>query len=154
MGSAMQIILEPYPIPERGTFQIQETVTIQVSADEARHQVDRWLLHEVNSQMGADQPVLVVGERSVWRVPIYWSAPHVGHVGIVGSVEVDVLNSEMDRSAQRIAELVTRAQGLAAGLPPYQPRQAPAAYLATHVTPTHQPGRPPGNPRDLLSTSS
>lgn len=150
----MQIILEPYAIPERGTFQIQETVTIQVTADEAKRQVDRWLLHEVNSQMGAEQPILVVGERSVWRVPVYWSAPHVGHVGIVGSVEVGVLSGEMDSSAQRKAEFIQRAQELAAGLPPYQPREAPVAYLANHVVPTHQPGRPPGNPRDLLSTSS
>jgi hypothetical protein len=78
----------------------------------------------------------------------------VGHVGIVGSVEVDVLSGEMDNSAQRKAELMQRAQELAAGLTPYQLREAPAAYLANHVAPTHQPGRPPGNPRDLLSTSS
>jgi hypothetical protein len=150
----MQIILEPYTIPERGTFQIQETVTIRVSAAEAKRQVDRWLLHEVNSQMGAEQPILVVGERSVWRVPVYWSAPHVGHVGIVGSVAVDVLSGEMDDSAQRKAEFIQRAQDLAAGLPPYQPREAPAHYLASQVAPTHKPGRPPGNPRDLLATSS
>jgi hypothetical protein len=82
--SIMQIILEPYAIPERGTLQIQETVTIQVSADEARRRVDRCLLHEVNSQMDADQPALVVGQHSVWRVPVYWGAPHVGRVGLVG----------------------------------------------------------------------
>jgi hypothetical protein len=51
MGRGMQVILEPYDVPERGTFQIQEIVTICVSADEARRQVDHWLLHEVNSQM-------------------------------------------------------------------------------------------------------
>lgn len=158
IGSAMQIILEPYPIPERGTFQIQETVTIQVSADEARRQVDRWLLHEVNVQMGADQPVLVVGARSVWRVPVYWSTPHAGRVGVVGHVEVDVLSGQMDRSAPRKAELMQRAVDLASELPPYQPRQTPMAYVVKPrpegSRPTHQPGRPPGNPRDLLSTSS
>jgi hypothetical protein len=150
----MQIILEPYPIPERGTFQIQETVTIQVSADEARRQVDRWLLHEVNSQMGAEQPVLVVGARSVWRVPVYWSTPHAGRVGAVGSVEVDVLSGEMDRSAPRKAELIQRAGDLASALPPYQPRETPPAYVARPVVPTHRPGRPSGDPRDLLSTPS
>ena len=150
----MQIILEPNAIPERGTFQIQETITIQVTANEAKRQVNRWLLHEVNSQMGAEQPILVVGERTVWRVPVYWSAPHVGHVGIVGNIEVDVLSGDMDRSEQRKAELIQRAQELAAGLPPYQLREAPAAYLASQMAPTHKPGRPPGDPRDLLSTSS
>jgi hypothetical protein len=50
----MQIILEHYAFPERGTFQIQETVTIEVTADEAKRQVNRWLLHEVNSQKGTD----------------------------------------------------------------------------------------------------
>lgn len=149
----MQIILEPYAIPERGTFQIHETVTIQVSADEARRQVDQWLLHEVNSQMGADQPALVVGETSVWRVSVYWGAPHVGRVGMVGVVEVDVLSGAMDVSEQRKAELIQRAQGLAAELPQFQPREAPAAYLAQHALATHQPGRPSGNPRDLLTNS-
>jgi hypothetical protein len=150
----MQIILEPYTIPERGTFQIQETVTIQVSADEARRQVNRWLLNEVNSQMGAEQPVLVVGEHSVLRVPVYWSVPHVGHVGIVGTVEVDVLSGEMNNPAQCKTGFIQHAQGLAVGLPSYQPREAPAAYLATGVAPTHKPGRPHDNPRDLLSTLS
>lgn len=149
----MQIILEPYIIPDRGTFQIQETVTIHVSADEARRQVDHWLLHEVNSQMGADQPALVVGTRSVWRIPVYWSASHAGRVGIVGTVEVDVLSGEIVNSSQCKAELIQRAQELASELPPYQSRETPVAYLAKQVVPTHQPGRPTGNPRNLLSKS-
>lgn len=150
----MQIILEPDSIPERGTFQIQETITIQISAEEARRQVDRWLLHEVNMQMGADEPILVIGKKSVWRVPIYWSTPHVGRVGIVGSIEVDVLSGEMDGSDQRKTALLQRTQELANELPPFQPRETPVAYQAKQIAPTHQPGRPSGNPHDLLSTSS
>ena len=146
----MQIILEPYSVPERGTFQIQETVTIQISATEARRLVDQWLLHEVNSQMGADSPVLVVGEQSVWRVPVYWSAPHVGRVGLVGVVEVDVLTGEMDNSQQRVAELMQHAEAFAAELPPYQARTASVAYDAAHIAPTHQSDRLTGSPRDLL----
>jgi hypothetical protein len=149
----MQIILEPYTIPERGTFQIRQTVTIRVSADEARRHVEEWLLHEVNSQMGADPPALVVGAQSVWRVPVYWSAPPVGRIGLVGIVEVDVLSGEMDISSQRKAEFIQRAQHLASELSSYRPQETPAAYLAQHVIPTHQPGRPPGNPRDLLSST-
>lgn len=132
----MQIILEPHTIPERGTFQIQHTVTIRVSADEACRLVDEWLLHEVNSQMGAEQPDLVVGERNVWRVPVYWSAPHVGRVGFVGVVEVNVLNGTMDNSLQRRAELLQRAEALAAELPPYQPQQnqSRSSYLLHRAT--------------------
>jgi hypothetical protein len=150
----MQIILEPYSIPERGTFQIQETITIQISSDEARRQVDRWLLHEVNMQMGAEQPVLVIGKKSVWRVPVYWSTPHAGRVGIVGNIEVDVLSGEMDGSDQRKVEFLQKAQEFANELPPYQPRETPVAYQAKQIAPTHKPGRPAGNPRDLFSASS
>jgi hypothetical protein len=150
----MQIILQPYSIPERGTFQIHETVTIHISADEAQRQVDHWLLHEVNSQMGADQPDLIVGEQSVWRVPIYWSAPHAGRVGIIGTVGVDILSGEMDTSPQRKAELIQRAQHLATGLPTYQAQETSVAYLAKNVISTHQPGRPAGNPRNILSNPS
>jgi hypothetical protein len=150
----MQIILEPYIIPERGTFQIQETITIQISAEEARRQVDHWLLHEVNSQMSAGQPALVVGEQSVWRVPIARNVPHIGRVGIVGIVEVDVLSGEMDISSQRKRELIQRAEQLASELPPYQPGETPVEFLVTHVVPTRQPGRPFGDPCDLPSKSS
>jgi hypothetical protein len=83
-----------------------------------------------------------------------WSAPAVGRVGVVGVVEVDVLSGEMDISPEAKAEFQRRAQELAAGLPAYRPRETPAAYLAGHVSSTHRPGRPVGDPLDLLSDPS
>jgi hypothetical protein len=147
----MKIILNEYPIPERGTFQIEETVTIQISAKEAQRQVNRWLLNEVSYMMGADLPTLVLGEQTVWHVPAYFSAPHVGRVGLVGIVQVDVLTGEMDAGPERKAEIEKRACELAADLPRFQPREAPEEYVARNVQPTHKPGRPPGNPFDLIS---
>jgi hypothetical protein len=150
----MQVILEPYSVPERGTFQIQQTVTIHISAQEARRQVERWLLHEVNSQMGSGVPVLVVGTHNVWRVPIFWSAPPVGRVGYVGNVDVDVLSGEIIGPAECKAELIQYAQDLASGLPAFQLREPSPAYLVTSLMPTHQPGRPNNNPYDLITKSS
>jgi hypothetical protein len=71
----MHIILEANAIPERGTFQIHETVTIRISANEARRQVNQWLVDEVSLQMGAQESLLVAGKVGVWRVPVRWGAP-------------------------------------------------------------------------------
>jgi len=80
----MTIILEQSTIPEIGTFEIHKTVNIQVSAKQAQRKVDTWLLNEVSYMMGAEEPTLVIGERTVWRVPAYFSAPGAGRVGTVG----------------------------------------------------------------------
>jgi hypothetical protein len=147
----MRIIIEPYAIPERGTFQIQETITLRVSAEEARRQVEQWLLHEVNLQMGSAEPALVIGEQSFWRVPVYWSVPHVGRVGLVGTVEVDTLTGTMIITSQLKTELMQNAERLTAGLPPFQLRHAPSAFVIGGIFPMYQPTPPTDNPRNLLS---
>ena len=148
----MTIILDRYNPPERGTFQIRESVTINISADEARRKVDNWLLNEVSYMVGADEPDLIIGIRTIWRVPAYFSAPQVGRVDTVGFVEVDVLTGEMISTAMCKVEIEKHAKDLATNLPPYQPRDAPAEDLAENVQPTHRSGRTSGSPRDLIST--
>jgi hypothetical protein len=73
----MTIIIEPYTIPEKGTVElkIERSFDIKVTSEEARRQVNRWLLNEVSYLIGADSPTLVIGERVVWRVPA-WLSPH------------------------------------------------------------------------------
>src|SRR5215212_7958646 len=88
----MTLILDQYTIPETGTFEIHQTVNIQVSA---KRQVDSWLLHEVSSMMGAEPPTLVISERTMWRVPCRFTTPGVGRVGQVGEVDVEAQTGEL-----------------------------------------------------------
>lgn len=117
----MTVILDQYPLLQTGTFEIRQTVTVHVTAEEARRKVARWLRMEVSHMLGADTPTLVVGQRTVWRVPAHFSAPRVGIVGVVGEVEVDALTGEICERATCQALIEQRAGALAATLPPFQP---------------------------------
>jgi len=134
----MTILLEHYPLPERGPVKLSldQTFAINVTAEEARRQVDRWLLMEVSCMMGAEPPTLVIGERIVWRVPAHFSAPQVGRVGAVGMVDVDVSTGEIYSTAEAKKAIERCATELAAKLPPYQPLPAiPATCVPQHLSP-------------------
>ena len=133
----MTILLDPFTIPEKGKVElnVKYSFEIKVTAEEARRQVDRWLLNEVSYMIGAEAPTLVVGEQVVWRVPAWFSSPDVGRVGVVGTVEVDVTTGAMNNSLECKAQLERGAQQLAARLPPYQPKAARPEYLAKNVPP-------------------
>jgi hypothetical protein len=134
----MTIILDSYTIPEKGRvdLKVDRSFNIKLTAEEAQRRVDRWLLNEVSCLIGAGQPTLVVGERVVWRVPAWIGFPDVGRVGMVGTVEVDVETGEMNNTSECQAEIETRAEELAARLPPYYPKgEVPAEYLAKNVPP-------------------
>lgn len=117
----MTVILDQYPLLQTGTFEIRQMVTVHISAEEARRKVARWLRMEVSHMLGADMPTLVVGQRTVWRVPTHFSAPCAGIVGAVGEVEVDALTGEICERATCQAQIEQRADALAATLPPFQP---------------------------------
>ncbi len=129
----MTIILDQYTIPEQGSFEIRQTVDITFTAKQAQRKVDTWLLNEVSTMMGAETPTLVVGVRTVWRVPCRFSAPHVGRVGTVGEVDVDTKTGEMYNVSEAKTAIIGRAQALAEKLPPFKVREVPPQYLATDV---------------------
>jgi hypothetical protein len=108
-------------------------VRISVSAEQARRQVDSWLLNEVSYMMGADAPALVVGERTVWRVPTYFSAPGAGRAGATGTVDVDVETGAFYNTVDAKTVIVRNAKTLAKKLSPVQIKEPPAAYVAKDV---------------------
>jgi len=103
----MTIILDNYSIPEKGPVEIKVNVTfeIKVTAEEARHIANRWLLNEVSYLLGADRPTLVVGERAVWRVPTWIGFPSTGRISVVGTVDVDVETGELLNPPERKAAI-------------------------------------------------
>ena len=132
----MQIILDALTLPERGMvkLKVNRSFEIKVTAEEARRQVNRWLHHEVSYLLRALTPTLVVGERANWRVPASLGLPHLGQVGMVGIIDVDVVTGAMGNTPEAKAEIERQAEALAERLPPYQPKsETPAAYLSKHV---------------------
>ena len=148
----MTIILDKHQVPEKGTFEIRQSITILVSVEEARRKVNSWVLQEVSYMMGAEEPTLVVGEKAVWRVPVILTAPHVGHVGMAGTVDVDVQTGDMDDLPARKEQLLQSARELAAKMPAYVPRSkldVPTEYIARNIQPVHI--EPQKSPREIIN---
>lgn len=148
------VLLDQFAVPERGTFtlSVNRSVEIVVTAEEARRRAKLWLIDEISYLMTASSPTLVVGERIVWRVPAVLTAPHVGSVGVVGDVDVDVETGEIHMTEAHRAALLTELGHLAQRVPPYTPRQEmPEGAVLSERAPTRPPGRPAGNPLDVLS---
>lgn len=150
----MTIILENYHIAETGLVEIHRPVNLTISAREAQRCVNSWLCLDVTMMFTAGEPTLIVGEATRWQVPVIYTAPHVGHVGVVGSVAVDAQSGLIDKDPANIEMMFCKAKKLSKTLPPFKIKELPAEYLATHVQLTHQPGRPAGDPRDLIQPTT
>lgn len=122
----MTVILNHYVLPDtKGAFEIRQDITINVTAVEARRMVRRWLSNEVAFMITATEPTLVVHkDHAVWLVPAVLTATHVGHVGQVGTVEVDVATEEMLVNDALKESILQKTMELAKTLPPYQLHQA------------------------------
>ena len=132
----MNVTLDQCIIPQKGIvkLKINRSFEIKVTAEEARRKVNRWLMNEVSSMIGAEVPTLVIGEQVVWRVPAWIGFPHTGRAGTVGAIDVDVQSGAMDNTPERKAEIERCAEAIAARIPPYQPNSAlPAQHLAKNL---------------------
>jgi hypothetical protein len=132
----MPVLLEGININEVGVHEIRQTLNVQVTSEQARRIVSRWLLDQVSDMMRAESPTLVVNGRSVWRVPAVLTAVHVGVVGMVGMVDVDAVTGDLVDAEQRREELTAKGIKLAEMLPPYPgPRSAQDEFIPTDVPP-------------------
>jgi hypothetical protein len=150
---ALPLLLDEYTLPDRGLVDLHLNLSfeIKVTAEQARRQVKHWLCDEVSMTMTAQTPTLLIGARVVWRVPVIFTAAHIGPVGCVGEVDVDVATGAMNNTSAVKEMILNQARKLTATMPPYQPRTAtPQAWVAKDFQPTHPAGQPAGNPLDLL----
>ena len=133
---AVSILVDDCTLPRKGvvSLSIKRNFTINIAAEEAQQQVHRWLVTEISSNIGAESPTLVLGERPSWRVPAYLTFPRFGRVGIVGTVDVDVESGAIQQQMQCKMAIEQAADKLAQQLPPYQPRQVmPKEFLPLGV---------------------
>mgnify|MGYP001572358027 CR=1 FL=1 len=54
-----------------------------------------WLRDHVGMLLDADTPILMIGEKTLWRVPIYISFSHTGRFCDLGSANVDASTGEI-----------------------------------------------------------
>lgn len=146
----MTVILEDYTIVGTGDIEIRRPVHLVVSAREAQRRVNSWFCLDVGNLLIGGEPTLVVGEVIRWQVPVLLSAPHTGPVGVVGTVEVDATSGAINKDPANLERIHCAARRLRETLPSFQVKEVPPQYLAPHRQPTHAPGRPSGNPADLI----
>jgi len=118
----MQVVLEKVGLPEKGHVELglQRSFDIQVSCEEARKKVKRWLWTEVSMLLGTDTPMLIVDDVVAWRIPVTFSAPGEGRIGIVGTVDVLVQTGEMLNILAQKGAIERYAEEMAKRLPAFQ----------------------------------
>ena len=87
------------------TLKLNRKIEVKVPADEARRKVGQFVHTEISTQMRAETPTLVVGEKAFWRVPVHLTFPSFGDVGCVGYVEVDPVTGEINASQTIMEEI-------------------------------------------------
>ena len=92
------------------------SIAVEVPAEEARRLVNRTIVPELGTGLGAKEPDLMLrGQQVIWRVPIVLSLSGSGDLGEVGIIEVDAQTGEIvsDETAQE--RILQHAQRLYAG---------------------------------------
>lgn len=119
------IVLMGKPLPEIGRFDLNVDISmmVNVSSEEALRKVNRFIHRKVSYLMRGEKPDLLVAERIYWRVPVFLTFPSHGSLGEVGSIDVDVETGELNFTDQSIEEIERRAHDLAAR---FAPETAPA----------------------------
>lgn len=111
----MHAEIQAIAIPADAQIKIELSVTaqVQVTHVSAQRAVSRFLLDQVGNLMYGEQPSLVVGERLLWRVPVWVGSPSRGPLGQIGSVDVDAQSGEILFSQNLIDDLILHGNATA-----------------------------------------
>lgn len=91
----------------------QHADALPVTAVEAERRVSRLVLSEVGNLLYGREAMLVVGERTCWRVSVWLGLPTVGPVGQAGTLDVDAQTGEILYTQQLLDEIGQRGNALA-----------------------------------------
>lgn len=91
-------------------IQINVAATINISPQAARRRVTSWVASEVGNMLLGERPQLVVGKRTIWRVPIVLGSSTLGILGEIGAVDVDAETGEILLTETLSQEILQNAQ--------------------------------------------
>ena len=100
-------------VGKRLDITVSVSATIEVDATTAQRKATAWLISQVGNLLMGDAPALVIGQRTVWRVPVLLTSPSRGVIGQVGAVDVDAISGQVLADPLLAQELVTHARNLA-----------------------------------------
>lgn len=97
-------------------FNLHVAVTLHVSANDARRLVNRQVVTELGTGLGARQPELAIrNQQTIWVVPVFLSLPSLGELGQVGTIEVDAQTGAILNDKTEQERILQHAQRLYAG---------------------------------------
>jgi hypothetical protein len=104
-------------LPTESTLDITIRVTqpLNITSFSARQRVTQYVMHELSTQLGGDNPELTVGERVYWSVPVVFTLPGKGVLGRVGTLRIDAGTGELLTDPQTEQEMMRHAEQLARG---------------------------------------
>lgn len=116
MNTSASIILTGagLSVGKRLDITVSISATVEVDAAMAQRKATAWLVSEVGNLLLGDTPALVIGPRTVWRVPVLLTSPSRGIVGQVGSVDVDAASGAVLADPLLAREILGHAQQFAA----------------------------------------
>ncbi|RIK40100.1 MAG: hypothetical protein DCC55_15980 [Chloroflexi bacterium] len=91
-------------------MQISVIATININAVTAKRKVTAWLVSEVANLLVGGTPQLVIGQQSVWRVPVLLTSSQVGQVGQVGAVDVDTVSGQLFINSDLKKQIIANAK--------------------------------------------
>ena len=93
----MAVATDALVLPRSGQIRmdIRVSADINVGAAVARRRVNAFLATHIGNLLLADEPVMVLTDRIVWRVPVDLTAPSKGRIGRVGEIDVDIESGEL-----------------------------------------------------------
>ena len=107
-----------------------------ITAKEAHYKVRWWLRDNISMFADADPPIFVVGERYMWRVPVYIAFASSPKYSNIGTVNVDASTGEMldlENAKQAIIEHIEKK--IVPYLPPFKLKQMPAEFIPKDIPP-------------------
>lgn len=114
----MTILIETENLPERGPLNIRLDVkaTINMTAEEARRKVSIFAGNEIADLLSGELPDLVwQKDGAYWRVPVILSSKSLGRIGLVGFIDVNVENGELQLTEHTTRRIEENAQRFATG---------------------------------------
>ena len=93
---------------------LQLSLTLSITAKQAKRKLSRFLLDEVSLFIGPEEPILVVDGTTVfWRFPLQLTMAKCGRLGPVGSIDVDAESGELQITDEQLMEIKRNARLLA-----------------------------------------
>ncbi|MBX3059009.1 MAG: hypothetical protein KF770_21285 [Anaerolineae bacterium] len=110
---------QEWPVEGPLTVDTRLQGVITIPPDIARRRANGYFAQEVALFVVAGEPVLVLGEPSVWRIPAILRLRGFGEVATVGSLNVNAHTGEpLPLTSEQIEEIRKRANELAARFTP------------------------------------